>query len=284
MAVFTIMIAFIGCNKDVNDEDIFLISKNSSIITEGSNMKYIIFSFDDGGKGIYEHAYKLMLKYGIKASMHINTKFIEDEHPNYISLEEAFEMRDSGFDFSSHSHGHVNEKNDLAISLSFLKKWGLADSINVVFSSPNSEIYEGNLSHFNDMLENNGITHVRTGTQVRRNGIFYSGIYLCQKFFKSKHLFYHLNKNNLHKINESTFFIKSVSIKKYNTVKQLEYIVNRLNKGDVVVFLLHNIVPEKEMKKSNLYWFSAEKFEEFLQIITNKEDIEIITINDYISR
>jgi len=247
-------------------------------------MRYIILSFDDGRKDNYEYAYKLMLKYGVKASMHISTKFIAENDPDYISLEEALEMNKAGFDFSSHGHEHVNEKHDLAQSLVCLKDWGLIDGENIVFCSPGCKIYEKNFPQYREMLDSNGVEHVRTGVSIRRNGFFYIVLYWCQKIFKSKRIFYLRNKNNLHKINEPEYFIKSVTIKFDNSIKDLEYFINKMQDGDVAVFMFHSIMPERKIKNKNTWSFSVEKFEAFLQFITEKKDIEILTIKEYIRR
>jgi len=247
-------------------------------------MKYIILSFDDGRKDNYDYAYKLMLKYGIKASMHIPTSFIDENEQNHLSLEKVQEMSKAGFDFSSHGHKHINEKHDLAQSLTCLKDWKLIDSDNIVFSSPESEIYKKNLPLYKKMLDSNDVKHVRTGTQIRREGFFYTLFYLCQKIFQSRRLFYLLNKSNLHKINEPNYLIKSVAIKYDNSVRQLEYFINKMQDGNVAVFLFHSIIPEKEMKNKDVWSFSAEKFEVFLQLIAKKKIIEILTIKEYIKR
>jgi len=242
--------------------------------------KYMILSFDDGKKNNYRYAYKLMVKYGVKASLHIGTWFTLQNDPAYLSYEEIKEMTDDGFDFSSHGHKHTNDKHDLAQSLACLKDWGLLDESEIVFSSPYSSIYEKNLLLYKEMLDYNNVKYVRTGTQVKRNGFFYVVLYCVQKIIKSKYLFYLLNKCNMQK--KIDYFIKSIAVKNENTVKQLEYFINKIQDGYIACFLFHDILPQEEIDNGDVWSFSLEKFENFLKFITSKDDIKILTIKNAI--
>jgi hypothetical protein len=168
-------------------------------------MKYIILSFDDGRKDNYDVAYKMLKKHNFTASIHITTGLIDGTIINQpdnplsdykpLSIENILEMHHCGFDISSHGDMHTNTEDDIKSGLEKLKMWGLPQ--NNLFSSPNSEIYEGNINEYSGILLKNGIKYVRSGVQIRRNGIFYCILYIITMLTRSSIFFYFLNKNNI---------------------------------------------------------------------------------------
>ncbi|MDR0603644.1 MAG: polysaccharide deacetylase family protein [Bacteroidales bacterium] len=167
-------------------------------------MKQVILSFDDGRKDNYTVAWPLLRKYDLTASMHIVTGFVDGSKKASFSLGEAAmnienikELASNGIDISSHGDEHINDENDLKQSIQKLKQWGILNGQDIVFSSPNSEIYEGNIAEYLPMLKHNDVCCVRSGVQVRRNGLLYSFCYMLQMITKSKFLYYILNKDNI---------------------------------------------------------------------------------------
>ena len=256
-------------------------------------MKYIILSFDDGRKDTYDIAFKLLIKYGFTASIHITTGFIERTIENSsdfqnieaMSLDNVIEMFHSGFDISSHSDRHINEENDLKASLSKLKKLGLLQKNNVIFSSPKSEIYEGNIQKYSSMLERNNVRLLRTGNQLKRHGAIYVLLYLLQRLFQSNVLFYLLNKKNIlnidnYRIKNKLLIISAIAVKYYNSINQLKFLLKKIKDNEVVIFLFHSIIYEKDILKKNKWIFTAEKFEELLKIFKNRPDIKVLNIKE----
>jgi hypothetical protein len=264
-------------------------------------MKYIIFSFDDGRKDNYDVAYPLLKKYGFTASMHITTGLVDGtmnrQVNTYFSSTEGMtidnvrELCEQGFDISSHGDKHLNEKDDLFISLSKLYAWDLPVVNYELFSSPCSEIRFKNIAHYADMLHANNIKFVRSGNPVRTNGLIYTGLYILQQLLKSKYLFYFLSKRNIMKIDKfcnnanipNVNVIKATGIKCWYSIDMLKYFVNKLFDGQVMVFMFHGIIPQKDIKEKNSWIFSAEKFEQFLVFLKNKQDVKVINIREYIN-
>ena len=251
--------------------------------------KYIILSFDDGRKDNYEIVLPLLKKYDITASFHIVTGFSDRTWKGQfetMTVDNVKELAQAGFDISSHSDRHINEENDLRTSLQKLQLWGI-DKKPLIFSSPNSDIYEGNINEYLDMLRNNQIEYVRSGVQIRRNGFSYLVLYILQLFIKSKQLYYFLNKSNIMKIDrkincEGINIIKSVSVKRQNTFEQLQYLINKLQLDDVVCFMFHSIRSKKDLGKDN-YAFSSENFEALLNHLKYDEQIKVLNLSEYVS-
>jgi hypothetical protein len=251
-------------------------------------MKYVILSFDDGRKDNYEVAYPLLQKYGFTASMHIPTGFVDGSVNNpyweSMNIENVIELASNGIDISSHGDAHINEEIDLHNSLIKLCDWGLLSKDNIVFSSPGCYIYNGNIAQYLPMLLRNNVKYVRSGEQVRRNGIGYLFLFVLLMISKNKKLFYTLHKRSIMKINSlnrqrefEVKLIKAVCMKEYHTIGQLKYFFNKLKDDEVAVFMLHGI----QNKKHDPYIFNAEKFEQFLKLLT-QPDIKVINIKEYI--
>jgi xylanase/chitin deacetilase len=66
----------------------------------------ILVTFDDGYKNNYTKAFPILKKYNIKATIFLNTKYIENDI-DYMSWDEIKEMYNSGLvDFQLHTHSH----------------------------------------------------------------------------------------------------------------------------------------------------------------------------------
>jgi hypothetical protein len=255
-------------------------------------MKYIILSFDDGRKDNYETVYPLLKKYGFTASFHIVTGFADGTAKakfETMDIDNVKELARNGFDISSHSDKHVNEENDLRTSLQKLKLWGI-DRKPLIFSSPNSDIYEGNIPQYFDMLRNNRIEYVRSGVQIRRNGLCYIILCLLQLYTKSKRLYYFLNKSNIMKFGgggcnslkiNGLHVVKSVAVKTQNTAGQLIYMVKKLQPDDAVCFLFHSVSSGKDIEDD--YAFELEKFEVFLNQLKNDAYVKVLNLSEYIN-
>lgn len=68
--------------------------------------KPVIITFDDGYLDNYNHAYPILQKYGLKATIFLISDYVST-YPNYLTWADVLEMQESGLiDFESHTLSH----------------------------------------------------------------------------------------------------------------------------------------------------------------------------------
>lgn len=70
--------------------------------------KTVIVSFDDGFKSVYQNAYPIMERYGIKGNIYLPTRYIgvDDKFMTWEMVQELHET--DMFEFAGHTHNHVD--------------------------------------------------------------------------------------------------------------------------------------------------------------------------------
>ena len=75
----------------------------------------ILITFDDGYKNNHTLAFPILKKYNMKATIFLNTKFIEKDEA-YLNWDEIREMYESGLiDFQLHTHSHQLTVKDIEV-------------------------------------------------------------------------------------------------------------------------------------------------------------------------
>lgn len=108
----------------------YIKNKKTFKMEELENLNYkvpknsILITFDDGYKNNYTNAFSILKKYGLKATIFLNTKYVgNDEY--YLNWDEIKEMYKSGLiDFQMHTHSHSPVIRKLEIKGFFHKDEG----------------------------------------------------------------------------------------------------------------------------------------------------------------
>ena len=69
--------------------------------------KPIVFCFDDGYRGLYQHAVPHMKAFGYTGTVFVLTQLMDEHHPSYLTWEMARKMYESGWKIEPHSKTHV---------------------------------------------------------------------------------------------------------------------------------------------------------------------------------
>lgn len=260
----------------------------------------ISLSFDDGREDTYRIAYSIMKKYGLVATIHITTGYVdgtwkpEKWHTakGAVTIEQLKEMKDFGFEISSHGDKHTIDKEDLLTSIKKLKYWGLIED-EVGFSIPNSQISEKYKKIFTQYLIDNNVAYMRGG----RNPLCYSlrsktfyGLYNITKnnFFYDSFNFHNcidINGN----IELNKYDLYSVIIRYEDSSDMVaKFIKNNVDKSKWIIFMLHGIQEKNEDTYGKDPWcWDAVKFEwlcKQLKVMSDDGEISVRPILDVVKR
>ena len=251
-------------------------------------MKKVVLTFDDGREDQYTNAVRIMNKYNLKGTIFVTTGFVdgaiqnrEDLFPSSggmaMTIEQVRACISQGHEIGAHSDKHTNRIEDVEMSISKLKEWTkdiLPSDYKFGFASPSSDIYEENYSVFAKQIQN--VKYIRTSVQVRRNGLFYTFLFMINKIIKNNRLFYVLNKKYVKKKYDG--IITSVPIRSDTSLENIKYLIESIDKDDICVLLFHGILTKEEnQKKKDCWYYSANKFEELCKYL-NEQKYTVCTL------
>ena len=207
----------------------------------------VCLSFDDGRSDSYSTAFKILSGYGLKASFHIVTGFVDGTFKQEcfgvgrkpVTINNLLEMHGAGMDVSSHGNDHVMETKDFHLSVKKLKRWGVAKK-KYGFSVPNSRYEEKDLRKFvdktKDMLE-----YVRVGRSYKCKSFLNKMMFVLYHYFHWYWCFKHFNKQNIIHVFDK-FKIVSLVVKKHTRLKDLSRFIDSYKNDDCyLVIMLHSI-------------------------------------------
>ena len=250
-------------------------------------MKKIVFSFDDGRKDTFDTSLSILKKYGFVATINIATDFILNPalydcfasgNGEAMTIEEVVDTQRRGFEIASHGHKHTNTVEDCLQSLAELNKWGV-DTSKIGFASPFSKLTDKNMLGFDSLL-NKELLYIRSGRQVRREGLFYSGLYFLMERLKSNYLFYLLNKKMIYRTND-TRFVYGITVTKRTNFKQIQYLINKMPDNSAIILIFHSVLDKNQPGYGKDKWFyNKEHFIKLCDYISSTPNVSVVTTKE----
>ena len=126
----------------------------------------------------------------------------------------------------------------------------------------------------------NRISYIRSGLQVRREGLLYAGVTFLNRRLKSSWIFRLLNKRckvSLHQ-DLAAKPILSVGISADMTEQSIISLLKTLSDNECYILMFHSILSDKENDwKVDSWWWDMRKFEALCNWLADQKDIEVIT-------
>lgn len=256
--------------------------------------KYVVFSFDDGRADTFTNAFPILRKYGFAATVNITTDFINNPH-NYknfksagnmaMTWDEILTLQENGWEIASHAHTHTNDSEDIKKSLEELENHGISTE-GIGFASPNSTVDGNNYVELKENLPV-GISYIRSGLQVRREGLMYAGLTFLNRRLKSQRLFCLLNRKC--KIEKCLQHLEqpilSVGISSEVTNKELAALINKLNDDECYILMFHSVLSaEQNPLKMDNWWWDVNKLESLCQWLCKQDEVKVITTKQWLTK
>lgn len=253
-------------------------------------MKYVCLSFDDARMDTYKYAFPILKKYRLTATVNVISNFvIEPEKYKFSSaqkamtIEQILEWKNDNYEVACHGSSHKNTDIDVLNNIMELKSFGV-NVEGIGFASPESWITENNIGQTGiDRLQKEGkISYIRSGTQILREGFFYTCWSLIEQFTHSCFLYYSLNKKNIiHFPIKKSDILPSAAIKDYTTCRQIKYLINHMKDNKAVILMLHSILPTSDNNygKDHYYW-PLKQFEELCRWLSDNKTIKVLSTKE----
>ena len=250
-------------------------------------MKTIVFSFDDGREDTYGNAVSILKKYGYRATVNIATDYLLNpsqytggsfKNHKPMTVAQVIELYKDGFEIAGHGNKHKNETADILEGIELLGKWGI-DVHDIGFASPYSFLTRSNLSSIQCEKD---VSYIRSGIQVRRNGILYSALYYLQEKCSSKLLFYLLNKAAIITGPADDHFYIGVTITNKTTAEQLTYLIGKMPENSGIVLIFHSV--EQYKGNPDRWSWKMNNLEKLCSFLRDKEKFEVLTMHDYVKK
>ncbi len=250
-------------------------------------IKEVSFSFDDGRYDTYTRAYPILKKFGYTATINVVTDFIRggtytgfaSAQNRPVSVEQLLRLQSEGWEIACHGAHHENSTEDIIQNIADLEQMGI-DTDNIGFASPGSFLTLENSEQVQRLMKDGVISYIRSGTQVRREGILYAGLTYVNRKIHNPKLFLYLNKKNIIGKGRKTIF-PSVAITRDNTVRQVRYFLEKAT-GDAVIIMMHSILKESDLGYgSDNWWWAVRRFNGLCEYLSTN-DYRVVRTRDIV--
>ena len=192
-----------------------------------------------------------------------------------MSIENLLEIQDKGFEIANHGAYHKNTIEDIEEANKKLKSWGIKIE-NIGFASPYSYITDKNCNELIKMINSRKISYIRSGTQVRREKIYYKVLWVLEKITRSSYLFYLLHRKSIFNIFKREIILKGITINNNTTFNQIKKIIERMPSNTYIILNFHSILSRNEQGYKDKWSWDKEKFIKLCEYLKNTKSIKII--------
>lgn len=186
-------------------------------------------------------------------------------------------MAELGGEIASHGRTHKNSTDEILKSIEELKNIGV-NVLDIGFASPESWLTESNVefTEINKLLTTGVISYLRSGIQIRREGLLYTCLSVLEQFTHSKRLYFLLNKRNIIKRKHRIYL--STAVKNYTSLAQIQFMINKVRNNEALILMFHSILPKTDSfyGKDHYYW-DAECFDKLCEWLKKQDDISVLT-------
>lgn len=243
-------------------------------------MKYIVLSFDDGFRNFQTRALKILKKHNLKAVLNVISEYTkENKLDRYLSWEEIKDCHKSGMEIATHSANHTNTPEEIIRGAKDVQAQ-METEEKIGFASPFSQIHEANFEAYKSLITSGEIAYIRSGNQVKRDGIFYTLLYLLYKHLASKSLFLRYNKRNIISLDQKdpTYLFPSVTCNLDNTMEQMIYLIEKMPENSACVIMFHHILESKDEGYKKVKWSNTiEDFDFLCRYLSQNKNVSVIS-------
>ena len=236
----------------------------------------VCLSFDDGRSDQYTNAFQILKEFGLTASFHVTTGFIDGSFgdgcfgTNRLPMTKAqlVEMKDSGMDISSHGDKHVMNSEDYALSVDKLNEWGVGQG-KIGFSVPNSAYSHDELAKF--VKENKNISYVRVGRHNKCYSFLNKIRFVLYNKLHFPMCYNSFNRHNL-MFSPDKYSFYSLVIRNTTRFKDLKkFLEIHSNKDCALVIMLHSVIEEPK----NCWEWSMSNFKQLCQFLSESPNLKV---------
>lgn len=249
-------------------------------------MKYIVLSFDDAREDFYTRALPILKRHGLYASVNVISDFVGRQDLKDLASgghrcttwEQLEECHAYGIEIANHSAHHKNKVEAVLRCKEALEQHFGTELRG--FVSPGSYITAANAAPFLKLKEENQITYIRSGNQIRRDGYFYAMVYLAARWLHSSFLFrLHNRRFVLHVRQGSVPFYPSIMLDAYNTVEQVTHFVESMKDYEAAIFMFHSILDEHDASWGSDKWYNSTTFFDSLcSYLAKAPNTQVVTL------
>ncbi|MDH4090694.1 MAG: polysaccharide deacetylase family protein [Cyclobacteriaceae bacterium] len=180
--------------KDFEAHLAYLVKNNFQVLSLADALKYIksdeparktvVITVDDGYKSFYMNGLPLLRKYGLPATLFINTETVGGG--DYMNWSELMTATQSGIEIGNHTHTHkyfLNEPDDSRYT-SFKQEIVLSQSLISEHLKVLPKVFSYPYGEFDVEMENIVRQTGFVGAAAQNSGVIYSGtnLYRCPRF------------------------------------------------------------------------------------------------------